>query len=261
MPDQTKYTGRLSGSRVLIIGGSSGLGFGVAEAVIEHGAAEVIISSSQQSRIDSAIDRLKKSYPSTKAEVKGYACDLGNEDTLESNIEQLFSEIGQLDHIVFSAGDKIASKPLQDVDFKFIKQAGMVRFYAPLLVAKVGSKHLAGGRASSIVLTTGAVSEHPIPDWTVVGSFAAGAQAMTRGLALDLKPIRVNLISPGGVDTELWNSMAEDKRKAMMESMGKHTATGQIGQVVDVVEAYLYCMRDQNLTGTMISTNGGSLIL
>jgi len=160
-----------------------------------------------------------------------------------------------------------------------IKQAGMVRFFAPLIVAKHAVKHLNAGPASSIILTTGSVSERPRPDWSIIGSFATGLHGMTRSLALDLAPVRVNLISPGGVETELWNGLPEDKRKAMFKEMGESVPTGTIGKPEDVAESYIvrekpfitpttlmltqqpqYCMRDQNLTGSVISTNSGALL-
>ena len=203
MADSKKYTSKLANSRILIIGGSSGIGFSVAEASLEYGAT-VIISSSSQSRIDSSIAALQKTYPSAKSRVSGCACDLST-SSLEANIEHLFAQCGseKLDHVVFTAGDKLATTKLEDVTLESIHNAGQVRFYAPLLVAKYAVKHLNPGPASSITLTSGSVSEKPNKGWAVVGSFGTGLHGMTRSLALDLEPVRVNLISPGLVMTPL----------------------------------------------------------
>lgn len=200
MSDQIKYTQKLKDAHVLIIGGSAGIGYGVAEAVLENGG-RVTISSSNSSRVQNAVERLQKAYPSAAQRVAGHACGLGDEATLESNVKSLFEKTGELDHVVFTAGDALATIPIQDVTMDKVKKAGMVRFFAPLMIGKIAPQYLKKSPASSITLTTGAVSERPIPDWSVVGSYAAGLQAMTRGLALDLKPIRVNLVSPGAVDT------------------------------------------------------------
>ena len=191
---------------------------------------------------------------------------MGNEDTVEANIAALFDSTTsngsqKLEHVIFTAGDPLAVKSIHSVDFNYIKKAGMIRFFAPLLVAKHAAKHLSPGPASSITLTTGAVSEHPIPNWSVIGSYATGLHGMTRNLALDLKPTRVNLISPGAVDTELWDSMPAETRGEKMRKAAEGSATNQVGRPEDVAEAYLYCMKDQNLTGSIISTNGGSLIM
>lgn len=181
----------------------TGIGYGVAEALLEHGAI-VIVSSSNPSRVEKTVERLKKSYPSASSKVTGHACNLGDEATLESNVVELLEKTGKIDHVVHTAGDPLAMMALEDATIDKIKKAGMVRFFSALMVAKHVPKYLTGGPRSSITLTTGAVSEKPIPNWTVINSFATGLQGMTRGLALDLKPIRVNLVSPGAVDTELW---------------------------------------------------------
>lgn len=124
MSDQQKYTTKLAGKRVLLIGGSSGstslltcstsptddsvgIGYCVAEACLENGC-EVIISSSNQSRIDEAIGRLLKSYPSRKVNLSGFACSLNDETTLEKNVESILASATsdgsrKLDHIVYTA--------------------------------------------------------------------------------------------------------------------------------------------------------------
>jgi NAD(P)-dependent dehydrogenase (short-subunit alcohol dehydrogenase family) len=259
-----KYTSKLANTTVLICGATSGLGFGVAEALVEHAAAHLYISSSRQTSIDKALDRLKKSYPDAKTKITGIQCDLGNEDTIETNVKNLFKQIeGKLDHVVFTAGDPLASKPLAQIDLAFMRKAGMVRFFAPFLIAQAASSRMNPGPTSSITLTTGSVSEKPIPDWSVVASFASGLHGMTRALALELKPVRVNLISPGGVETELWATTFGDEGKAKkaLDSMKKHVATGQVGQVEDVVESYLYAMKDKNVTGSVVRTDGGHFLL
>ncbi|MCJ1302053.1 hypothetical protein MMC08_004854 [Hypocenomyce scalaris] len=262
MADAQTYTSKLHSARVLIIGGSSGIGFSVAEACLENGCT-VILSSSSHTRIESAISRLHTSYPSAKssARVTGHPCDLSTASTLESNIQALFEKVGTVDHIVYTAGDKLAIIPLAEATLEKVQQAGMVRFFAPLLVAKHAVSHLSPGPAASLTLTTGTVSEKPIAGWSVVAPYAGGLHSMMRNLALDLKPIRVNLISPGAVETELWDSLGKEEFEALKEGHRKKSATGQIGQPGDVAEAYLYVMRDRNITGSVISTNGGALVM
>lgn len=85
---------------------------------------------------------------------------------------------------------------------------------------------------------------------------------MTRNLAFDLQPIRVNLVSPGAIKTELWDSMADEKAKqAMFEQVAKAAPTGRLGQPEDVAEAYLFLMKDANVTGTVVDSNSGALLV
>ena len=84
---------------------------------------------------------------------------------------------------------------------------------------------------------------------------------LNRSLALDLAPVRVNLISPGAVDTELWDAYPAEVKERMVKVWEEKLPTKRIGRVEDVAEAYLYAMRDENLTGTLLSTNGGMLLV
>ncbi|KAL2044052.1 hypothetical protein N7G274_003575 [Stereocaulon virgatum] len=259
MADSRKYSSKLSGKRILVIGGSSGIGYCVAEASIESDAS-VIISSSNETKIKSSINNLLRTYPSAKDRVSGYPCDLSS-PSLESNIEKLLSQCGgKLDHIVITAGDRLATSKIEDITLESIQKAAMVRFNAPLLLAKHVRKYLNAGPAASITLTTGTVSQKPMKDWSSIASYAAGLHGMTRNLALDLAPIRVNLISPGAVLTPLWDGMPEDQFHGFVKMMKEKLPTGEIGRPEDVAESYLYVMRDWNCTGSVISTNGGALL-
>lgn len=279
MPDQVKYTQKLKDAKVLVIGGSSGrythaidlcpvliddlgIGYSVAEALAENGA-EVIVSSSNPSRVEQTVSSLQKAYPSASSKISGHACNLGDESTLESNIVELFEKVGKLDHVVYTAGDALASMSLEEADMEKIKKAGMVRFFAPLLVGKHAPKFLSAGPKSSITLTTGSVSERPLPNWTVINAYATGLQGLVRGLALDLKPIRVNLVSPGVVDTELWanSGFSDDQKKGHLKTAAEKLPTGKVSGPEVIAEAYLYLLKDTNITGSMISTNGGVLLV
>jgi NAD(P)-dependent dehydrogenase (short-subunit alcohol dehydrogenase family) len=281
MTDQRKYADKLANQHILIIGGTSGLGYGLAEALLEH-SAHVYVSSSNPSRVQDAVSKLRNAYPCKSNNMHGFACNLGDESNLEANVQKLFQEVskvvpgGMLDHVVHTAGDPLAMMAIDDWDFGKIKKAGrcsmyhfqecqliclgLVRFYAPLFIAKAMRPYLKPGPHSSFTITTGVVSQKPIPNWTVVAAYAGGLHAMTRNLAVDLKPIRVNLISPGVVDTELWNAIGDRKEEVLAE-MGKSTLTGKLGQVQDVVEAYLYVLKDENSTGSCVSTNSGGIMV
>ncbi|CZS91743.1 probable enoyl-[acyl-carrier-protein] reductase 1 [Rhynchosporium agropyri] len=253
----TQKYNKLAGKHVLIIGGTSGIGYAVAEGSIESGAS-VTVSSSNPSRVQSSISSLQTSYPS--AQVSGHACDLSTTN-LEADIEALFEKTGKVDHVVFTAGDGLAQMKVEDITLEKIVKAGQIRFFAPLLVAKVATKYLNPGPGSSIVFTTGAVADKPIANWSVVASYAAGLHGMTRNLALDLKPIRVNLVSPGAIDTELWKGFSEDQKKAFFKVISDKLPTGKVGKPEDVAETYLWLMKDTNVTGFVASSNGGDLLV
>ena len=107
-------------------------------------------------------------------------------------------------------------------------------------------------------LTGSAAEVTPVAE---IGPWQVEVGSLTRQLALDLRPLRVNLISPGAVETELWDGLPAEKRGEMMEGFAKKMATGRVGRPEDVAESYLYCMRDGNVTGSVVSSNGGHLVM
>jgi NAD(P)-dependent dehydrogenase (short-subunit alcohol dehydrogenase family) len=117
------------------------------------------------------------------------------------------------------------------------------------------------GPTSSITLTTGSVAERPHENWSVVASYASGLHGMTRALALDLKPIRVNLVSPGGLDSELWSHMPSSDRENMYKYWAERNPTGHAGRVEEVAEAYLWLMKDTNVTGRIAASDSGAMLV
>ena len=262
MGDQQKYINKLNGDRVLIIGGSSGIGYAVAEACIEYGCV-VIISASSQAKATKAHDSLRKAYPSATDRITSLSCDLAEANDLEANIAGLFQEVsktGPLDHIVFTAGDELVQIPITSVTLSVAQQAGLVRFFAPLLVAKHASSHINPGPKSSITLTSGVGSHKMGSGGSIAGAYAAGLQGMTRALAVDMQPIRGNVVAPGPTDTPLWRMPSQHKQE-VIEFLKTKLTTGQIGSPENVVETYLGVLRDWNCTGAVLSTNGGYLLL
>lgn len=233
----SKYQ-KLQNKHVLIIGGTSGIGFAVAEASLASGA-RVTVSSSSQSRVDAAVEKLNAEFPNSTS--TGHACDLSR-PTVEGDVEALFSKVGPVDHIVYTAGDKLATGPVSDITYEKIIAAGQIRFVAPLLVAKVGSKFLIPGPQSSITLTTGTVSQKPSPDWSLVAGYATGLHGMTRSLAVDLK-------------------LDKKEKEKFSQAIAEKMLTGRAGQPEDVAEAYLFLMKDPNVTGTVVDSNSGALLV
>lgn len=266
MVDQTKYSTKLVDARILIIGGSSGLGYGVAEACIEHGAV-VTIASSSTSRVSTAVDKIKAAYPSKASNISGLTADLSKPETLEGELDKLFKSAtskigrdGKLDHVVYTAGDALSMMKLEGMTVEKIIQAGQLRFFAPLLTAKYVQRYVHASPRSSYTLTTGSIADRPRPDWSVIGSYAGGHHSMVRQLALDLKPIRANAVSPGAVDTELWK-MPEEQKQGFFRMLEEKLPTGVVGRVEQVAETYLAVLKDSNMDAEVVRSDGGAFAM
>ncbi|CAL5870446.1 uncharacterized protein PFLUO_LOCUS4683 [Penicillium psychrofluorescens] len=261
-----KYTSKLANQRVLIFGGTSGIGFCVAEAAFEHGA-HLIISSSNPAKLEKTVTRLRQTYPAQAAAqtIITHTCDLSDTANLDSNLANLFQTVTnngatKINHIVSTAGDALGLPPLAGLTPEIIQKTGVVRFVAPLMIAKYIPQYLDLVPANSFIVTGGVRAHKPAPGWTVTTAFAAGSEGIVRGLALDLKPLRVNMVSPGAVHTELFSGIPSERLEGVLEMFKSQSTTGTVGRPEDLAESYLYLMKDQFATGSIVDSNGGALL-
>jgi NAD(P)-dependent dehydrogenase (short-subunit alcohol dehydrogenase family) len=116
----------------------------------------------------------------------------------------------------------------------------------------------AGG---SITLTTGIAKDRPRAGWVVAAAICGATDAVARALAVELAPVRVNIVSPGVVRTPLWNPMDAADRDGMYSSIGAALPVGRIGEAEDVAQAYLYLMQEGYSTGQTVTVDGGSVLV
>jgi NAD(P)-dependent dehydrogenase (short-subunit alcohol dehydrogenase family) len=251
----------LSKARVLVLGGSSGIGFCVAEHALSLGAI-VTISSSRQPKLDNALQRLRTSVPDSAASVDGYLCDLSDINSMRQNLERLLESVTRtqlLDHIVYTAGDGIKIRPVAELGVPAIQSMGNVRFFGPMLLGGLAKAYMKPSKTSSITLTSGAATQKPGKGWTTVAGYGSGTEGIARGLAVDLAPIRVNTVSPGAVHTEMFDEIPEDRLASVLSNFRSRSLTDSVGTPEELSEAYIYLMRCSFATGSLIEVNGGSL--
>ena len=164
---------------------------------------------------------------------------------------------------MFTAGDRGFS--FMTID-QFTKEAAEkifdIRYWALLECIKHAVKHMPKSRTSSITFTSATISERPSPGWVLVGTGVTGAlNSMSRGLAMDLAPIRVNCVAPGVVDTELWSWLEEGARTELFKDYSKKFLTGSVGEPDEVAEAYGYLIRCTYVTGQIVTIDGGAALV
>ena len=243
MPRENSFENK----RVVIIGGSSGIGLAVAEEAASQGADVVIVSSKAE--------RVQEAIQSIGGNVRGEAVDVFDEKSVES----FFTNIGAFDHLVFTAGESLQLHELADTDLKQARHAFELRYWAALAAVKYGNPHIRKG--GSIVLTTGVAGRRPHKGWAVAASVCGTIEALTRALAVELAPIRVNAVSPGVVRTNLWQNMSADEREQLFESVGKRLPVGRVGEAHDIAQAYLFLMQEGFSTGQTVVVDGGTVLV
>ncbi len=233
----------LQGSKVLVIGGSSGIGFGVARALLGEGA-QVTVASSNQARVAAAVERLGGG--------QGVCLDV----TDEAAVRSFFAAPVRWDHIVFTAADwaQVDHSDLATIDLADAATLFDVRFWGALAVAKHGAKQMTPG--GTIILTNGMAAHRPQKGLAISTAMAGAVEHLVIGLAFDLAPVRVNGVCPGAIRTEAWDELPADFRKFQEDRLAGQLVP-RVGETTEAAEAYLYLMRCGYVTGQTLRVEGG----
>ena len=237
----------LNGKRIVVLGGSSGIGLATAQAAAREGA-NVVIASSRKSRIDEALATLPTGTES-------HVLDLADSDATQA----LFARLGSFDHLVFTAGETLQLGSLVTTDVDVARRFFGLRYWGAYCAAKYGCSSIREG--GSIVFTSGIAGKRPHAGWTLGASICAAMEGLARALAVELAPIRVNIVSPGVVRSPLWANMAEADRNALYRETAERLPVGHIGEVEEIAEAYLYLMRQSYGTGQVLVVDGGAVLV
>jgi NAD(P)-dependent dehydrogenase (short-subunit alcohol dehydrogenase family) len=208
----------------------------------------VVVASSNRQRVDAALRRLPKN-------ASGHAVDLRS----ETAIRELFETLGDFDHLAHTAGEPLALGPIDETDVGAAQRALEIRLWGAYAAVKHAHRHIRPG--GSIVLSSGAAGARPHPTWTVAASLCGAIEALTRTLALELAPIRVNATAAGVIRTDLWAGMTEDAREGMYATLAETLPAGRVGEAGDVAEAIAHLMRNAYTTGTVLQVDGGALLV
>jgi len=240
----------LQGKRILVVGGSSGIGYAVARAALQNDATVVVASSSPE-KIAAAAGTLGHGALAEQLDV-----------TSEREVNSFFARVGRFDHIVFTAGDwgggGLRRGPLAGVDLREAADLFKVRFWGALAVAKHGANTLPPG--GSITLTNGTIAHRPQIGTAITTAMTGAIEHLTRALAVELAPIRVNAVCPGLIRTAIWDRIPADRREAELKAMTSRLLVPRPGEPDEVAEAYLYLMKGTYTTGQVLLVEGGRLL-
>jgi NAD(P)-dependent dehydrogenase (short-subunit alcohol dehydrogenase family) len=236
----------IESKRVVIVGGTSGIGLAVALAAA-HGGAQVVVASARQPSVARALDELP-------AGSVGRVLDV----TDGTAVESFFSEIGVLDHLVFTAGEALVVSTLGELEVEAARAFFDTRYFGALRSVKAAASRINQG--GSITLTTGVASSRPHAGWSVGASVCGAIEALTRALAVELAPIRVNVVAPGVVRSPLWRSMCIADREHLYAAAAS-LPVGHVGETDEIAQAYLYCMNQTFGTGAVITVDGGTVLV
>jgi len=229
--------------RIVILGGTKGIGKATAVAAAAAGGKVVVVSSGKKN-VDATLAELGHGH-------EGLVVDLANEES----IRNLFEKIGNFDHLVFTAGDALKIGSLSTMDRDEARKFFDIRYWGAVMSVKYASPHI--NKGGSIILTSGGAAHRPGSGWSIAASICAAMEGFTRAMALELAPLRVNLVAPGLVRTDLWSSFSASEREKMFAYFGGALPVAHVGEPEEIAKSYLYLMTQTYSTGQCIVADGG----
>jgi NAD(P)-dependent dehydrogenase (short-subunit alcohol dehydrogenase family) len=238
----------LGNKKVVIIGASSGIGLALTHAIAREGASVIMCSRS--------IDKLNNARETILGNVETIAVDMAQ----ESDVINLFAQIDSLDHLVITAATNELEKRERFTELSTDKaQRSFDKFWGHFYAAREAAPKIAPG--GSITFFSGASAFKPAKQGMAVLAAVNGAIAtLGRSLALELAPIRVNVVAPGVVDTAVWDSLPEAEYNAMIVGMQQSLPARHVGTADDIAQSVLYLMTNSYTTGVVLTVDGGLLL-
>ena len=242
---------RLTGTRVVIVGGSSGIGLETARLALAEGAS-VTIAGRSDVRLQRAAESLVAE--SSPDRLRTVVADMAD----ELSIQALFAGETRIDHLFLPAGElRPGGGDALTTELEGLRSIVEVRLIGVARAIRQAAPHMQGG---SITLMSGRYSTRPAAGGAMAAAAVAGVEGMTRALALDLAPIRVNAVAPGLIDTPLWDTFGPDVHEAFAARAAK-LPVGRIGRPEEVAEAVLFLMTNGFVTGTVLPIDGGGALV
>jgi NAD(P)-dependent dehydrogenase (short-subunit alcohol dehydrogenase family) len=231
----------LTGKKVVVVGGSSGIGLATAELAKREGAT-VIVASRNASRLDAVAEKLN-------------AIAIATDVTSDESVENLFRRAGPVDHVVITAA-QLRTGPFKTVPMEDVRATMESKLWGAWRVARAAEFRPGG----SLTLVTGYLSVRPRPNSAIVSVVNGALESLSRALALELAPVRVNAVSPGIIDTPIRAAMPEDARRDMLAKTAAALPVGRVGVGDDVARQILAFMTIGFATGSIVYLDGGALV-
>lgn len=229
----------LSGKKILIVGGSSGIGLALAIELVNLGGT-VIIGSRSKNKLKEA----KTIVPKISSVVQVDASD-------QNSVRTLFGEVGNIDHLVSTIKPKHLACEFSESDISDVRTAFESKFWGQYYLTHIGLKHVS--MSGSIILTSGIASLKSYKGFSGTAAINGAVDSFVKSLASEISPIRINSVSPGFIA----NKEYDQERYNYVKTLGANIPLQRLGDAKEVVSAYVYLLQNTYATGTTLVVDGG----
>jgi NAD(P)-dependent dehydrogenase (short-subunit alcohol dehydrogenase family) len=232
-------------NNAMIIGGGSGMGLALARTLLAGGMDVTIVGRSA--------DRLAAAQTELRREAQGKISTVPADIGMEEDVAELFARVKRVDHVAVTAADMTG---VYGRTTDVATATARTTLNTKLLGAWLVGKHAAGRVTGSITYTSGINAYRPNGSNTIVAAANGALASLAYGLAIELAPVRVNVISPGWVDTPIWDHIGMDKQVAFAD-LAERLPARRIGTPDDIAQAFMSVMSNGFITGTVLHVDGG----
>jgi NAD(P)-dependent dehydrogenase (short-subunit alcohol dehydrogenase family) len=233
----------MSSQHVAIVGGSSGIGLATAAHLLEKGY-RVTITGRDKAKLQDAAQSLNGDFTAVAID----AADL-------SGLAEAFEAIGPLDHLVLALGGGNGAGPFATVDLADVRKGFEQKTMAHFACAQARLPYLS--KQGSITFVSAVSAQAAMPGTAGLGAINAAIAALAPILAVELKPIRVNCVSPGVVDTPWWDFLSADQKEPTFAGFAARTPVGRVGQPKEIAEAIAFLIGNGFTSGHTLICDGG----
>ncbi|GHI05890.1 short-chain dehydrogenase [Streptomyces cellostaticus] len=242
----TPNTSHLAGQRVVVMGGSSGIGEATAASFAADGA-EVVITGRGQDRLDAAAARIE-------GKVSTYRLDAAD----RSAVDAFFDRSGPVDHLVLALSGSKGGGAFAELDLAELAAGFDGKFWPHVNVLQAALPALRPG--GSVTLVTAASARAALPGTAGLAAINGALEAMVPPLAVELAPLRINAVSPGVVDTPWWDAVPAEQRGALFDGFAASTPVGRVGRPEDIARAVHMLAANDFVTGVVLEATGGATL-
>ncbi|MER0242905.1 SDR family oxidoreductase [Streptomyces sp. HSW2009] len=232
----------LAGRTVVILGGGSGFGRAVARRSVAAGA-HVVLGGRTAERLAAVAEEL------------GERVSWRTVDTTDqASLADFFAPLERIDHL-FTPAASYQTGPMLELDDEAAESPFTSKFWGQYYAVKHAAPRLSAD--GSVVLVSGAASVRPFGAAPAYVACNAAIEGLGRGLAAELAPVRVNVVSPGAIDGDLWGRRPAEVREDGFARYSEATVLRRIGTEDEVADAVLFLFGNGNMTGSTLYPDGG----
>ena len=224
-------------TKVLVVGGSSGIGLAVANLAQQKGAHVIVASRRASERVKSLAQPLNS--------LEAVAFDI----TSATDHEPMFETIGTIDHLIIAVRPELHPASFQSSDIDEAKRAFETKFWGPYRLVQAAHRHM--NETGSVTLTSGIAGEKVYSGASTMALINSATESLCRVLAVELAPLRVNCVSPGFVEPKP-PSVQEYSRRFPMK---------RLATMDEIASAYLWLMVNTYVTGNVMVVDGGARLI